>query len=389
MYIIRRSIRPQEEIFESDNVLLFSGGGIGDAVMDASAWATLIDFYSGQGKNIYIICPKENLNLLKRIPDTGKARFIEAVPDKDITRESVADLFDKIGNMTFDTIAARVHGSVWNYLEANALTAKRKYVVIEQEMLRGLRAAVMKLLPARFTTVITETPEMNERDAVEQLLRQMGIKDYKMRILPIPKQCEFNYPQREYITVAVDSRNPKRRWTSDKFIKLIRQLLNDYEYDIYITGSYLGPEDIKLYNSAFMDNDRVVNLVGKQSFEEWIELLRGARFHIGIDSGSIHIAASVDTWAFCLAGVWQGYRFFPYDMEDSPYIKKPICVYRSDVDVRGLKCHNCAGRRTFGAGNKVCRSQCRNGEPCQCLTAITVEDVLLAIKEARQDGMIS
>lgn len=224
----------------------------------------------------------------------------------------------------------------------------------------------------------------NGNESVETLLHSFGLTDYRMHLLPIPKQCESSVEPKTYITVAVDSQNNNRRWGAEKFTELIEVLLRIRKEDIYLTGSTLSDEEKAKYNRRFANNARVKNTIGQLSFNEWIELIRGAVFHIGVDSGSIHIAASVGTTSFCLTGVWHGHRFFPYPSEvenNYPKIKTPVCIYRQDVDVEQLPCFGCAVKRKYGWGNVDCLNQCKKNLPCQCLDKITVQNVIQSIEK--------
>lgn len=376
--ILWNAFNPKKRTETSGRVLLVPGGHIGDAVMDASAWETLIGHYAKQGKDVYILSTRENWNYFQLVLNVSKVTYINRVAGDPYGTLPEA----LIKHATFDTIIARVHGDTQLYAQLAALHSNRKIVVAEQEMFSGKRKLIMKALYHRYSDVIVETLDMNERMTVEKLIQTMGIDGYKMRLLPIPEQLEAQVDRGHYITIAVDSQNPRRRWPLGKFIDLINCLLSTCTEDIYLTGNCLTEEELAKFNRAYKDNMRVKITIGRLSFLEWIELLRGASCHVGVDSGSIHIAATVGTKAICLSGVWQGHRFFPYDLQETAQVSIPVCVHAKHSD--NWLCYGCATKKEFGYGNAVCMARCRNSQPCLCLSDISVEDVISAIEETRK-----
>lgn len=214
-----------------------------------------------------------------------------------------------------------------------------------------------------------------ETHRLKAILEHLGDFDYQVKIYALPKLCNFILPCEKYVTVTIDSTSTKRRWETDKFIQVINYLLNKYDYSICITG---GKEAEALYNryvGKIEQSERVFNYIGKTSFDEWVELIRGSSFHLGVDSGSIHIAASVGTQAFCLIGGWDGKRALPYLPEvKNKWTLSPICIYMDNVET--LNCYGCIPKTgVMGYGLEQCIKACRVGKPCYCLSSITVNQV--------------
>lgn len=86
----------------------------------------------------------------------------------------------------------------------------------------------------------------------------------------------------------------------EQYALLVDNLLRSYPYDIYCTGGTLANEVYHYCYERIKDKNRFFNFAAKTTVIEWFELIRGAVFHIGVDSGSIHVAASVGTQAFVL-----------------------------------------------------------------------------------------
>lgn len=386
LYAIARSILPPCKLSNSDKILLVEMGHIGDAIIDASAWSEIMEYAMALGKEVYLYTTWECQNILKKILGSEKITYLTCQNELFDVNEYKKSL-SVLKGMTFDTIISRPHCNKLICLLVATIPAIKRYAVFEEEI---FLSKIYNVFADRYSTVIYENRKSREKDVLEKLVEAIGIKDYCMRILPIAETKEKIARHDKYITIAVDSQNSARRWPTDSFIALIMALLAIFEDDIVLTGSSLPREDNQQYEDAFHKNERVKNMIGRCSLDEWIDLLRGARFHIGVDSGSIHIAASVGTKAFCLTGVWHGHRFFPYNIKEyQPGTTAPVCVYRQDVDVEKIPCYGCAAKKEYGWGNRECLKKCRTGFPCLCLEEITVDDVMDSIEKAIRDGKIN
>ena len=143
-------------------------------------------------------------------------------------------------------------------------------------------------------------------------------------------------------------------------------------------------EDIEKTNNLlnYLDNtNNVLNLVGKTSFNQWIELTRNAEFVFGNDSGYIHIAAAVGTLAFVLMGYWNFGRFHPYQgiKEDKSY-KKPVLIHALRPD-----CALCAYEMLIKNDVKaqkvkrLCDEEIKKNGVYKCIGDISVDSAKLTI----------
>lgn len=154
------------------------------------------------------------------------------------------------------------------------------------------------------------------------------------------------------------------------------------KYDIVLTASNVTEATRRQYETAFHGCSRVIVLIGKLTIAEWVELVRGAQFVVGVDSGIIHVASAVGTQAFCIAGAWNGHRFYPYALEERNEMTiEPKCIYRSDIGVSQLSCANCTSKAYYGYGNHNCMNQLKAGKPLLCLLNVSPDDVLRTIVE--------
>lgn len=92
---------------------------------------------------------------------------------------------------------------------------------------------------------------------------------------------------------------PAKRWPSRHFAALARQL-SEKNIPVWLLGS---SKDVELGDGiAQMAQSHALNLCGRTSLEQAIDLIAGARFVVSNDSGLMHVAAALDRPLFALYG---------------------------------------------------------------------------------------
>lgn len=387
--------RKEEACTASNRFLIIVDGGMGDIFVDGQALIEMVRLYGKLGKEIYLVCEMAAWKTLQMVADMDTVHFIphdfsgNAEGKSSVNR--ITNTRKVLKDLKFDEVFILFNGSSETFFVAADVCAACRTTVLYDEkndsFKRKLRNAFIR---KHIENVITVQPDCTHMERSKKLALAAGVPDYHIHILHIPQQTADTVLQgKKYITLSVDSTRSMRRWKPECFIELIWWLLERFDYDVIITGNKLNETQIKQYDEAFIGCERVRNMIGKQTLREWIELIRGSQFHIGVDSGSIHVAAAVGTQSFCLVGKWDGEKFFPYKVEeDAAGTATPICVYRSDVLFDTLACACCKARGGYGIGNSECFKACKEGMPCQCLEKISVEDVRNAIERAACDGVI-
>jgi len=161
---------------------------------------------------------------------------------------------------------------------------------------------------------------------------------------------------REGIVICPGAGIFKRSWESQKFLDLIKLILQHTKQPVYLTGGY---GDIK--TGDFLKNNlppgSVNNLIGCTSLPELIELIGSAALVIANETSAIHIAAATKTNTICILGGGHFGRFAPYP----EYMDlKPLCLYEK------MDCYHC---------NWICSFKTREDEPYPCISAISVQKV--------------
>lgn len=384
LYVIFKGFFKKSGPVNNGRVLIIQGGNIGDALIDANSVLRLMEYYRGKGKKVTIAGKKAVISAYENILGISAIDFL-VVENVTLYLKSVKQTLSGMEKGGYEVIISLLPWNNWFSLYIPAcLPCNESWGVFPRKNRR-----IFKCFLSRFyTNGLVLSTDMHQMLRSELLIKAIGISDLQAGFIAIPPK-ERETRASSCVVLSVDSANPVRGWAPENFIELANRLLERYPYDICLTGVNVEPDALGQYARSFAENSRVSITIGKLSIDEWVETIRGSRFVVSLDSGAAHVAASAGVVCFCLTGVWDGHRFMPYPEEISvPGIIKPICVYRTDVNVEELKCYNCYGKLRIGWGNKECSAQCKRGRPCLCMSKITVDDVMSVIEKAQCDGVI-
>ncbi|MDP4190400.1 MAG: glycosyltransferase family 9 protein [Bacteroidota bacterium] len=168
----------------------------------------------------------------------------------------------------------------------------------------------------------------------------------------LPEEIREKLDKGRFIVLVPGAGISYRRWSIDNFVKTANFILDNYEYDIVISGS---KEEGAIANEIMnkLNSSRVFNLAGHLKLSQLARLLSEAALLISNETSTVHFAAAVNTPVICISnGSFKG-RFHPYPDEvflEAYYIYPPEIEnalrlkdteekyrYISDIDVNSIK----------------------------------------------------
>lgn len=201
----------------------------------------------------------------------------------------------------------------------------------------------------------------------------LGVLD----LLDVPVHWDFVWlPQRPEVTAAVCAKWPvtgrklisllpgarwqTKRWPTTNFAALIR-ILADENHELYF--AILGGQDAtnagaELVNAA---PARCIDLTGKTTLPEMIELLRLSSVVVSNDTGPMHVAAALGRPVVALFGPTEPRRTGPYGQLENVFQSRLECV-------------------------PCMRAVCRYREHLACLHAIAAEAVATRVRQLLQNA---
>jgi ADP-heptose:LPS heptosyltransferase len=159
-----------------------------------------------------------------------------------------------------------------------------------------------------------------------------------------------------------------RMWPIESFSAAARSIHAAYGWRVVVCGTRtkgeLAWDFIK--DGALTD---VLDLCGKTSLPELVEVIRGAKLLISNETSAVHIAAAVCTPSVCVLGGGHFGRFLPYP--SSVVCMRPVVVFER------MSCFSC---------NWHCHLSYEKRGAVPCIAAIKVRSVVVAAHQAIREA---
>lgn len=119
------------------------------------------------------------------------------------------------------------------------------------------------------------------------------------------------FSDNKYIVLFPGAGDKFRQWDVNNFVEVSKYILENYNYDIAISGSPREnqiADDIRLK----LNSNRVYNLIGRSPLTQLAKLLSESELLISNETSAVHFAAAVNSPVICISnGSYLG-RFHPY-----------------------------------------------------------------------------
>ncbi|HWZ35344.1 MAG TPA: glycosyltransferase family 9 protein [Mucilaginibacter sp.] len=173
-------------------------------------------------------------------------------------------------------------------------------------------------------------------------------------------QIKANVDNKKGIAILPGAGAFKRGWEGDKFLELVKRLLQQTQGPICLIG---GPGEVK-HGDFLMQNlpeGSIENRINKTTLPQLIDTIGGSSLLIANDTSAIHIAVATQTPSVCILGGGHFERFVPYPA-GTP--NAPVCVFEK------MPCYYC---------NWICIYKTEANEPFPCISVVTLENVWQAV----------
>jgi len=137
--------------------------------------------------------------------------------------------------------------------------------------------------------------------------------------------------------IHATSGNPKKEWQPEKFAQVIEYLINQKNAQIFYTGTEKDSQMYEKIHTLIKHNLAIepVNLCGQLSIQDSMALISRMNLVIGVDSGTLHIAASVNIPVIGIYGPMNPEKWKAWgDIHTILYSDIPC----APCDIRGKKC---------------------------------------------------
>ena len=125
----------------------------------------------------------------------------------------------------------------------------------------------------------------------------------------------------------------------------------------------------------------VVDLTGRTSISDVIDIIGNATMVVTNDTSGVHIACATQTPSVAIVGGWHLGRFLPYHIEDvRPDDHLPLVAYTK------MPCFYCDWQWDIvGQRNEECLRRLKCGEPSECIEKVTYEQMRDLVNQVLED----
>lgn len=219
---------------------------------------------------------------------------------------------------------------------------------------------------------------------VEETFISLGLNsptlEYKEYKIPILDSIPDSLQEKNYcvicpsVSLARLHGERERRWPLDRFVNIVDFIMENSNLSVVLCGVEADKEDNTYILLKCKDSKRIIDMTGKTSLTEWIELIRNAKFIFGNDSGYIHLAAFMNTPSLVLAGYWNYGNFLPYLSDNFREKSSPINIRTSRPS-----CYSCKYRKGHDENNIACTKLVNEEGVYKCIWEVDVEQVKQAL----------
>ena len=196
---------------------------------------------------------------------------------------------------------------------------------------------------AWYTRLISRAPDPEVELIINaELIRALGNSNFESNVpvltvleeLPAPLKIEAPY----CVIVPGASWAPKT-WPIESFAQ-VAQKLQGHGLKIVLCGT--PAEQLICRQLALVCGGDILDLSGKTTLIQLVEVIRHAALVVTNDSSAVHIAAATDTKSVCILGGGHYGRFLPYQLETSLVHRRLPTVLNEHMD-----CYGCRWRCTY------------------------------------------
>lgn len=213
---------------------------------------------------------------------------------------------------------------------------------------------------------------VSEFDYYGAFVRGLGEKQYKTTCPSLPYR-EQHFIEGDYYVLFPGGSLRQKFWPADRFA----QIANHIYEKTGLLGVILGVAEEQWVSDRLKKSltpvtaMSMVDLTGRTSISEVIDIIGNAKFVISNDTSGVHIACATNTPSIANVGGWHFNRFLPYHIEDvKPEDHLPLVAYTK------MPCFYCDWQwNIVGQRNAECMRRLQCGEPSECIEKITYEQI--------------
>lgn len=355
--------------YRSRDVIMLRLDLIGDCTMFTGAAKAIRALY--QDRNMTVVCLSISRPVFERLGIFDTIISVDFKPHE-IDYEKLIPLIERLRTGSYDLL---LQPQVSKLPLADILAAAikcNKRIAIETKP-GNSSAAWVKMVNFLYDRFIPYPRGIvSEFDYYGAFVRGLGNASYKTT-RPSLTFGEQHFIEGDYYVLYPAGSLSQKFWPLDRFAHIANHI---YE-KTGLVGVILGAAHEQWVSDQLKESLNrltamsVIDLTGRTSIFDVIDIIGNAKFVVSNDTSGVHIACATNTPSIANAGGWHFKRFLPYHIEDiRPGDHLPLVAYTE------MPCYHCDWQWSIvGERNPECLRRLQCGEPSECIDKVTYEQM--------------
>lgn len=358
--------------YKSRKVILFRLDLIGDCTMFTSAARAIRDYY--KDREMTIVCLTASRHVFERLGIFDKIITVNFKPEA-VNWSIVKDIVSQIRECTYDIL---LQPQISKFPIADILAAAVKCNQrIEIEPMHENGNSTPRWLKLTDLLYDRKIPYprgfVSEFDYYGAFIRGVCDPNYKTTMPQLPYK-EQHFIIGNYYVMYPGGSLIQKYWSLDRYALVANHIYEKTGLTCVILGSeeeHWAADDLKNHLNIKV-YPSVIDLMGKTTIEDVIDIIGNAKFVVSNDTSGVHIAAATNTPSVAIAGGWHFRRFLPYSIEQIESSDKiPLVAYTE------MQCYNCGWNWAIvKEKNPECLKLLQENLPSACMPAVSSKQVI-------------
>ena len=355
--ILKLIKKPQKEENSKKKVIIVYNLALGDAAMFNCALKNIREIYPREKYEITIACQKglnkiyEATNLFDNVLSFN---FTQAT----VNLKERKKLYKELRKVKYDILLdpVGIEDCSTNILVSRAICSEEKIGIINYGRTIKCPQKIYKKIYTKLLEV--DNAKMHLIDHYFEFFNLLGNINKEPEFINLPSEPIKEEIKENYFIVYPSASTEYKRWPIDRFAEITKRVYQKTKLTLIVCGTNSDRQTNDELIKLIKDDVKYIDMTGKTSILEYIDLIKKAKFVITNDTGIYHIAVVSEVPVCITAGAYTYDRYLTYNFKGAEKYKKPYvaCVK--------MECANCDNR---------CIKSNELEKTWPCLNAVTTE----------------
>lgn len=365
--------------YHTRKVILFRLDLIGDCTMFTSAAKAIRELY--RDREMAIVCLSISKPIFERLGIFDQIITVDFRPQM-IDYKKLINLISELRKEKYDLL---LQPQISKYPLADVLGAAikcNKRIAIETKP-GNSRPSWVHMVNFLYNQRIPYPQGIaSEFDYYGAFVRGLGYSDYKTTCPQLPYH-EQHFIEGSYYVLYPGASASLKIWPADRFAHIADHIYRETG----LVAVILGVADEQWISDCLKENlapqtaMATVDLTGRTSISDIIDIIGNAKLVVTNDTSGVHIACATQTPSVVNVGGWHFNRFLPYHVEDvSPGNHLPLVAYTY------MPCYQCDWNlKIVEKNNEECLRRLKSGGLSKCIEMVSYEQMCRLVDQIIRD----